>query len=538
DRFGLGLVRIFNPALDLSGSVSGSIDFNYPAAAQLPTARAELRVNGLSRAGIGTASTRIDIGINALLANGRASTRMTIAREGRIEGRAQAQLAVIPGSRADPLLTRLFAAPVFAQLRWAGPAQALWPLAGVDRLDVRGPIVVAIDGSGVLGDPRFAGTVTAKGARIESTGIGLVLDRIAMESRFTGSRLELTSFSAGAGRDGTISASGGIDLSAVRNFPMDFALDMRNAMLINRDDLRGAATGTVRIRSGADGARISGNLDIDQARITLGSASVADVPALVVTEINGAAAKRPVARPAKPTIWQLDLGVEADNRLMVRGMGLDSEWSADVRVTGSIEAPRVTGKVALVRGDYDFAGKRFTLTRGDVRFTGNYPPDPIISITAENTSSNFTATLKITGTAQRPMISFSSIPALPEDEVLSRVLFGESITNLSAPEAIQLAGALATLRGGNGGLNPINAIRKGLGIDRLRILPADTTRGRKTSIAAGQYIGDRVYVEVTSDAQGFSSTSVEVSLTRSLSILSEIATLGGTSLNVRWKRDY
>jgi translocation and assembly module TamB len=309
-------------------------------------------------------------------------------------------------------------------------------------------------------------------------------------------------------------------------------------LLINRDDLRGAATGSVRIHSDADGARISGKLDIDQARIALGTTSVADVPAMVVTEINGTAAKRPVARPVKPTIWQLDLDVDADNRLMVRGMGLDSEWSADVRVTGSIEKPRVTGKVTLVRGDYDFAGKRFALTRGDVRFTGNYPPDPIINIVAENTSSNFTATLRITGTAQRPQISFSSVPALPEDEVLSRVLFGESVTNLSAPEALQLAGALATLRGGNGGLNPINAIRKGLGIDRLRILPADTTRGRKTSIAAGQYIGDRVYVEITTDAQGFTATSVEVSLTRSLSILSEIATLGGTSLNVRWKRDY
>lgn len=538
DRVSLGLARLINPSLDLSGFVYGGIDFRYGANDQLPEARADLRVNGLSRAGAGTASNRIDLGINAVMENGSASARMVIAREGRIEGRAQAQLAVIPGSRADPVLTRLFAAPLFAQLRWAGPAEAIWPLAGVDRIDVRGPLTIAIDGSGVLGDPRFAGAVKANGARIESTGIGLVLDKVALDSRFVESRLELKSFTATAGRDGTLSASGGIDLSAVRGFPMEFAVDLKNAQLINRDDLRGSATGKVRIHKGDDGARISGQLDIEQARINLGTTSVADVPVLPVTEINGAAANRPAARPAKPTIWQLDMGVEADNRIAVRGMGLDSEWSADVRVAGSIEAPRVTGRVTLVRGDYDFAGKRFALTRGDVRFTGNFPPDPIINITAENTSSDFTATLKITGTAQRPQISFSSVPALPEDEVLSRVLFGSSVTNLSAPEALQLAGALATLRGGNGGLNPINAVRKGLGIDRLRILPADVARGRKTSIAAGQYIGDRVYVEVTTDAQGFTATSVEVSLTRSLSILSEVATLGGTSLNVRWKRDY
>ena len=129
------------------------------------------------------------------------------------------------------------------------------------------------------------------------------------------------------------------------------------------------------------------------------------------------------------------------------------------------------------------------------------------------------------------------MPSYPEDEILSRILFGESVTNLSAPEAVQLAAALGSLRGGSG-FNPINAVRSGLGIDRLRIMPADAATGRGTSVAAGQYIGRNVYVELATDAQGYTATRIEVSLTRSLSILSEVATLGGTSASVRWKRDY
>jgi translocation and assembly module TamB len=84
----------------------------------------------------------------------------------------------------------------------------------------------------------------------------------------------------------------------------------------------------------------------------------------------------------------------------------------------------------------------------------------------------------------------------------------------------------------------MGAVRKGLGIDRLRILPADSTTGRGTSIAAGQYIGRNVYVELATDAQGFTATNIEVSLTRSLSILSQVATLGGINVNLRWRRDY
>jgi translocation and assembly module TamB len=238
-----------------------------------------------------------------------------------------------------------------------------------------------------------------------------------------------------------------------------------------------------------------------------------------------------------PTRWLLDVQVKADRRLFVSGMGLETEWRADLRIKGGATTPEITGRVELVRGDYEFAGKRFTLTRGDIRFQGVFPPDPVIDIVAESSANGFTAQLEISGTATRPEIRFSSVPALPEDEILSRILFGESVTNLSAPEAVQLAGALASLRGG-GGFNPINAVRKGLGIDRLRIVAADQTRGRGTSVAAGQYIGRNVYVELATDAQGYTATRIEVSLTRSLSILSEVATLGGTSVNVRWKKDY
>jgi translocation and assembly module TamB len=70
------------------------------------------------------------------------------------------------------------------------------------------------------------------------------------------------------------------------------------------------------------------------------------------------------------------------------------------------------------------------------------------------------------------------------------------------------------------------------------VLPADIATGRKTSIAAGEYIGRRLYVELSTDAQGYSASAIEISLTRSLSILSDVATIGGTSVNLRLKRDY
>ena len=223
---------------------------------------------------------------------------------------------------------------------------------------------------------------------------------------------------------------------------------------------------------------------------------------------------------------------------MVTGLGIESEWRASFEIGGSVYAPALLGRADLIRGGYEFAGRQFDLARGIIRFQGVSPPDPILDIVAQGNTQGLNATIKVTGTGQRPEITFASVPALPQDELLSRLLFGTSITNLSAPEALQLAAAVASLSGGGTGLNPINAVRQAIGLDRLRILPADSITGQGTSIAAGKYLSKRAYVEIITDGQGYSATRAEFQITRWLSLLSSISTIGRQSATVRISKDY
>lgn len=105
-------------------------------------------------------------------------------------------------------------------------------------------------------------------------------------------------------------------------------------------------------------------------------------------------------------------------------------------------------------------------------------------------------------------------------------------------EAIQLAAALNSLRGTGGGLNPLGKLRSATGISRLRILAADNTTGRGTALAAGQYITNDIYIEVITDARGFTATQLEIALSRALSILSQTGSFGGSSVSVRYSKDY
>ncbi len=117
------------------------------------------------------------------------------------------------------------------------------------------------------------------------------------------------------------------------------------------------------------------------------------------------------------------------------------------------------------------------------------------------------------------------------------MLFGQSITNLSATEALQLASAVNGLRGGHDYLNPLGALRSATGIDRLRVVGADTTTGRGTSLAAGKYLTNSVYVEIVTDTKGFAATQIEISLSRALSVLSQAGNTG-TAVSLKYSKDY
>lgn len=531
-RMPLGVLDIGYPGLGLGGSASGKLSYSSaPGAA--PTGSIDMTVRGLSRAGLVLSTTPIDLGLRGILRADQAGFRAVMASGGRIVGRAQARMAPLGGGT---LAERLANAPLFAQLRYGGPADTLWRLTGIELFDLSGPVQIGADVTGRLADPRIRGLVRSDNARIASGVMGTVLTGVKTAGRFDGSRLVIERFEASDGKAGTITGSGAFDLAAARGFGMDLRLEAKNALVINRDDIGASVSGPVTIRSDGAGGTIAGEVTLNSSRYRLGRATAAAaIPRLNITEINLSEGDEEV-RATTP--WQLDLRARAPGGMKVTGLGLDSEWSADLRIDGEPTNPRIRGRADLIRGDYEFAGRDFDLERGAIRFDGSVPANPALDIQANADTQGLNATIRVTGTALKPEIGFSSVPALPEDELLSRLLFGTSITSLSAPEALQLAGAVAALQEGGDGLNPINALRRAAGLDRLRILSADPQTGQQTAIAAGKFITRRAYVEIISDGAGYSATRAEFQFTRWLSVLSTISTIGRQSVNVRVSRDY
>jgi translocation and assembly module TamB len=433
------------------------------------------------------------------------------------------------------LMDELMKAPLFAQLRFVGPADTLWRLTGSEVLDMSGPLAVGADIGGSFANPVIHGSLRTQNARLESQVTGMVITNLASQARFSGPQLIFSQITGATAGGGSISGNGSVTFSGGRT-ALNLSFNANQALLLNRDDVAARVTGPLQLRSNGQGGTISGDFKLNQARFQLGRASAAAaVPQLNVRESG--LDLEDVIEPANLHPWKLALKL-AGGSVRVTGLGIDSRWTTKLQVGGFADEPRFTGRADLVQGNYDFAGRIFRLDRGVIRFQGESPVNPLLDIHAEATVQGLSATVNVRGTGLKPEISFASTPPLPQDELLSRILFGTSITNLSAPEALQLASAVAALQSGSGSLDPINALRRAIGLDRLRVVPADIATGQKTAIGAGKYITRKLFVEVVTDGQGYSATRVEYQMTRWLSLLSTVSTIGRSSASVRISKDY
>ena len=524
----LQILEIVSPGIGLSGLATGRLDYAW---AGNRSGNAKLTIRGLSRSGLVLASQPIDVGLNAIISGNQAALRSVAVSGGKTIGRAQARFAPLGNG---PVVAELMNAPLFAQLRFAGPADTLWRLTGTEIFDLSGQASIGADIGGRLVDPVIRGSLRTQNARLESAVTGTVIDQLVADARFDGPRLTFTRLSGRTPGGGTVEGGGTVAFSGGRTL-LDLTLNTNQAQLLNRDDIAARVTGPLKIRSNGQGGLISGNLRLDRGLFTLGRASAAAaVPQLQVR--HRGLDPDEVIEMADLQPWRLDIKVAG--RMDAQGLGIQSRWTTDLNVGGNAGAPRFTGRADLVRGDYEFAGRNFRLDHGVIRFQGESPPNPLLDIRAQAQVQGLDASVRVGGTGLNPEITFASVPALPQDELLSRILFGTSITNLSAPEAIQLASAVAALQSGSGGLDPINSVRRAVGLDRFRILPADIATGQKTAISAGKYVTRKLFVEVITDGQGYSATRAEYQVTRWLSLLSSISTIGRASANVRISRDY
>ena len=387
--------------------------------------------------------------------------------------------------------------------------------------------------TGNVSQPQIGGTATLSQGSFRDYGRGLMLTDIKGQLVGNEAALQIKSLTANAA-PGTLTVSGSIGALQPK-MPIDLKITAKNAqpvvstLVTSNFDADLHVGGTL-----AEHLDVNGSVHLNRTLIGIPNGLPPNVAVLDVRR-QGKAAR---AAPDKPLTIGLDVKVQAPQQILVQGRGLDAEMGGELQISGTADSPRVRGGFDLQRGSFTLSSTKLSFTSGRVAFSGeglHNKIDPTLDFTAETSITNpvGTATLHIGGYADAPQFEITSNPALPQDEVLARLLFGETAAQLTALQLAEIGAALASLSGvgggGNGSLNPLVKVQKSLGLDRLTIGSATdknaTTTDTSTtgaSIEAGRYISKRVYVEAKQSTTGTSQLEADIDITKRLKLQTKL----------------
>ena len=386
---------------------------------------------------------------------------------------------------------------------------------------VKGKIAVELAVRNTLGEPRVDGTIRIADGELQDYALGVQLTKLNAQIEAAGDTFRIIACNAQAG-PGTVAATGTVGMFATGR-PIDVKFTARNATPFSTDLLTANLDADIRLY-GTSQTRLdaTGSINVHRAEIKIPKALPPQVAVLDV--------RRPGQKPPAPTtvgpVIGLDLKVDAPRTVFVRGRGLDAETGGELHVTGTSAAPQIAGGFDMRRGSFDLGGPTLKFSSGKVSFNGtgvSQKIDPTLDFVAESTSNNITARLTVTGYADAPRIALTSTPELPQDEILARLLFGTSAKDLTPLQLAQIASAVATITG-VGGDNPLVAVQKSLGLDRLA---TGSTPAGGTTVEAGRYVSERVYVGAKQNTQGGTQAQVQYDLTKNLKLQATVGT-GGT----------
>ncbi|MEL7431356.1 MAG: translocation/assembly module TamB domain-containing protein [Chlamydiota bacterium] len=390
--------------------------------------------------------------------------------------------------------------------------------------------------------PLIEGDLLIKEGGYENDFLGTHLAEISAKIEGKGKNLLLSEIVGYDESGGFFHGEGSLSLDPRRKFPFTTSVILDDLVVTDIPIALTSASGHLECSGHLERMRVKGNVDIVEARLSIPSEVRPTVPVI------------PLANPPKsseqallePTIYpvDLDLNISSKKTISIEGKGLISRWRGNFLIQGTTDYPRIKGELLLTQGNLVFAGRSFDLTEGSFTFEPNETL-PLFSVKAVTTVLGTTITASLKGPLKEPKLSFTSSPSLPVSSILSLIIFGEEISELSVFQTATLAATAASLSGK--GPDIFQSTRTTLGIDRFAVVhtpgsrqDAEDNSPETSALQVGKYIVDGVLLTFTQGLEEDSSNvGVQIDLHKGFIFQAEtIRQQEQGQFSIRWNYNY
>ncbi|WP_306261268.1 translocation/assembly module TamB domain-containing protein [Pararhizobium sp. IMCC21322] len=393
---------------------------------------------------------------------------------------------------------------------------------------------------GSFQDPQIGGRLSVANGTFSDPLSNARLNNINLSASLSGSQAIIDNFSAALASGGTVSASGSVGIFGQST--SNLTIRLNEARYTDAQTFSTVLNGTLSLTGNlTSNPFLSGEINLGETEITVpesfaSSAELLDVrhimpPRIVRQTLARIERATPAPKPsARPFVLTLDVTINAPNRIFVRGRGLDAELGGRIRLTGPTFDIVPVGQFDLIRGRLSIVGQRIDLDEGRILMQGDL--NPRINFLARVETEDVDAFIRIQGRLDDIEVTFTSSPSLPQDEVLSQIIFGRGVGELSPLQVARLASIALELTGGNSpGL--VGSLRDGLGLDDIDIV---SDSSGNTAVRVGKYINDNVYLGVEAGQE--TEATINLDITDDLTAKGSVSSDGNTGIGIFFEKDY
>ena len=380
--------------------------------------------------------------------------------------------------------------------------------------------------AGTLGAPLLSGTVKLTDGALDLYQINLAVRDAALQARLADNGVDF----GGSARFGAGSAAAHGHLEWRAGLPYgDFKLTGENLRVADVPEAQLDASPDLDFRIDGQRIGVSGTVTIPQARIVPADLRNA-VRASSDEVIVGESEERPEQRFQVVSAINLSLG----EHVSIETSGLKGRLTGAINLrSGEEQLTRATGELNIVGGEYAAYGRRLDIDRGRLIFSNSPVGDPGIDIRAIKHFQDTVAGINVRGTLLQPRLSFFSEPPLPQQQIVSLILAGGTLSSSQVSNAT--GPAPTTARGGanseliaQGGAILAQQLSSHFNIAEVGV---ESELNNDTSVVLGKYLSPRLYISYgISLTQSLQTVKVRYTLGDHWTVRTEFGQVGGADL--------
>jgi translocation and assembly module TamB len=417
---------------------------------------------------------------------------------------------------------------------------------------IGGEVEVDLQVRGSLKQPLASGFARLRDGRLTPTPLGIQISSITAEGLLEPRGIRISRLSARANK-GELNGSGFIALQKFSPQAVDLSIVAKQWPAINTQQYQVEVNGAAKIDGTMAAPRINGKFEVsrgelrpDLSFLERSNTPIKRDPTIKVVStqpLAASAANSEGNQQADSELWRnsaLDVQVNIPNNVWLRHRNATIELSGNLRVMKARSASlTLKGAIESIRGWVGFQGRRFTLSRARLEFTGSDKIDPVLDILAEHRVTNYLVRVIVTGTAEKPTLTLTSDPQLDQADILSLLLFNKPVSDLNKGEQVSLQQNAIGIVGGFAATKIGQAVAESLGLQNLGV-DIGSIDFSGEAVRFGQFIGRDTFVSFSQEVSGKygQEVSVQYHITPEWKLSVSSSTTGPDGIDLIWYRRY